>query len=70
LFEDAYRTGTGVNDLRLYLETMEEILPGKKKMIIDSSKGHRQLLLLDNGVELSPASPAILTPRPRSLEEQ
>ncbi len=71
LFEDAYRTGTGVNDLRLYLETMEEILPGRKKMIIDSSKGHRQLVLLDNGVDLAPAGPAVLAPlRQRALEEQ
>jgi regulator of protease activity HflC (stomatin/prohibitin superfamily) len=71
LFEEAYRTGAGVNDLRLYLETMEEILPGKKKMIIDSSKAHRQLMLLDNGIDLAPASPAVLMPqRQRPLEEQ
>ena len=31
---------------RLYLETMEEVLPGKKKLIIDTRAGRRQLMLL------------------------
>jgi Cu+-exporting ATPase len=29
--EAAYRTGPGVTETRLYLETMEEVLPGRKK---------------------------------------
>ncbi len=45
---------TRINGLRLYLETMEQVLPGKKKLILDSSKGRRHLLLLEDGVEIAP----------------
>jgi hypothetical protein len=45
---------------------MEQILTGKRKMIVDSSKGRRSLLLIEDGVELSPAAiPGILPERPR-----
>jgi Cu+-exporting ATPase len=37
---------------RLYLETMEAVLPGKKKLIIDSRAGRRQLMLLRDGIVL------------------
>ncbi|MEO7142040.1 MAG: FtsH protease activity modulator HflK [Bryobacteraceae bacterium] len=63
LREDAYRANPGLTDLRLYLETMEQVLPGKRKMIIDSSKGRRQLLLLEDGVELSPTAAPIVAPQ-------
>jgi hypothetical protein len=33
---------------------MEQVLPGKKKLILDSSKGRRHLLLLEDGVEIAP----------------
>ena len=65
LREEAYRANPGLTDLRLYLETMEQILPGKRKMIIDSSKGRRQLLLLDDGVELSPSAAPLVAPQPQ-----
>jgi Cu+-exporting ATPase len=37
---------------RLYLETMEAVLPGKKKLILDKSQNKRHLYLLQDGVEL------------------
>ena len=37
---------------RLYLETMEAVLPGKKKLIIDNKAGRRQLMLLRDGIVL------------------
>src|SRR5208283_365121 len=33
--EEAYRMAPDATQSRLYLETMEEVLPGKKKLIID-----------------------------------
>jgi hypothetical protein len=45
---------------------MEQILPGKRKMIVDASKGRRSLLLIEDGVELSPATiPSIVPERVR-----
>jgi Cu+-exporting ATPase len=57
--EQAYRTAPGVTETRLYLEAMEQVLPGKKKLIVDSSKGRRHLLLLEDGVEIAPPGAAI-----------
>jgi Cu+-exporting ATPase len=57
--EQAYRTAPGVTETRLYLEAMEQVLPGKKKLIVDSGKGRRHLLLLDDGVEIAPPGAAI-----------
>jgi Cu+-exporting ATPase len=55
LAEGAFNTAPAIHRLRLYLETMEQVLPGKKKLILDSSaKGHRHLLLLEDGVEIAP----------------
>ena len=50
--EAAYRSAPAATSSRLYLETMEEVLPGKKKLIVDTSKNRRQLLLLQDGVQL------------------
>jgi membrane protease subunit HflK len=64
--EAAWRLAPGPTETRLYWETIELVLPGKKKFIIDSSKARRQLVLIEDGVEiggtalnpvLSPASP-------------
>ena len=57
--EQAYRTAPGVTETRLYLETMEQVLPGKRKLIVDSGKGRRHLLLLEDGVEIAPPGAAI-----------
>ncbi len=50
--EWAFRGAAKATESRLYLETMEEVLPGKKKLIVDKSKNKRHLLLLQDGVEL------------------
>jgi HflK protein len=57
--EQAYRTAPGVTETRLYLEAMEQVLPGKKKLIVDSGKGRRHLLVLEDGVEIAPPGAAI-----------
>jgi HflK protein len=57
--EQAYRTAPGVTETRLYLEAMEQVLPGRKKLIVDSGKGRRHLLLLEDGVEIAPPGAAI-----------
>jgi membrane protease subunit HflK len=62
-FESAYRANAGLNDTRLYLETMEQVLPGKKKVIVDSGKGHRSLFLLEDGVTVAPPGPGIGAPQ-------
>lgn len=64
--ESAYRTGPGITEARLYLETMEQVLPGRKKLIVDSSRGRRHLFLLEDGVEIGPAGagPLLTGPLP------
>ena len=56
LQEKAFDTAPAIHRLRLYLETMEQVLPGKKKLILDSSTGRRHLLLLEDGVEVPPST--------------
>ena len=53
--EAAYRSGPAVTETRMYLETMEQILPGRRKMIIDANGGRRHLFLVEDGVEIGPA---------------
>ena len=50
--EAAFSTAPEATQSRLYLETMEEVLPGKKKLIIDTRAGRRQLMLLRDGIAL------------------
>ena len=52
--EEAFRTAPGPTQTRLYLETMEQVLPGRKKLIVDTSKARRHLMLMEDGVELIP----------------
>jgi Cu+-exporting ATPase len=68
-FEAAYRANAGLNDTRLYLETMEQVLPGKKKVIVDSGKGHRSLFLVDDGVMFAPSGPGIGAPQFRNPDQ-
>ena len=64
--EEAFRAAPGLTEMRLFLESMEQILPGKRKMIVDAGKGRRSLLLIEDGVELSPATiPSIVPERVR-----
>ena len=70
LAEAAFRDAPGPNQTRLYLETLEQVLPGKKKLIVDSTKARRHLLLLDDGVELtSPVMTPLVAPRPAMPQE-
>jgi len=50
--EAAFSTAPEATQSRLYLETMEVVLPGKKKLIIDAKGGRRQLMLLRDGIAL------------------
>lgn len=57
--ESAYRSAPGVTQTRLYLEAIEQALPGKSKFIVDSHKlGKRQIFFMDAlGLKLnSPAA--------------
>jgi Cu+-exporting ATPase len=55
LTEVAFRSAQAATEHRLYLETIEAVLPGKKKLIVDKHQGRRHLLLLEDGVELPAA---------------
>jgi HflK protein len=48
----AWRKAPDVTSSRLYLETVEQVLPGRNKLIVDKTKSKRQLYLLENGVSL------------------
>jgi HflK protein len=63
--ESAFRSAPGPTETRLYLETIEQVLPGKKKLIVDSTRARRQLFLLEDGVEIGgPAlNPVFSEPR-------
>jgi HflK protein len=50
--EQAFRGAPQATESRLYLETMEAVLPGKKKLILDKTRNKRHLYLLQDGVEL------------------
>jgi len=60
--EDAFRAAPALTETRLYLESMEQILPGKRKLIVDATKNRRSLLLLEDGAEISPAVIPGITP--------
>jgi P-type Cu+ transporter len=68
--EQAFRASPGTSETRLYLETMEQVLPGKKKVILDQSKGRRHLFMLDDGVEIGPASAPLIAPQPPRFREE
>jgi Cu+-exporting ATPase len=69
LAEKAFRAAPGTTETRLYLETMEQVLPGRRKMIVDSSRGRRHLLLLEDGVEIAPPTVPFLAPQAPFREE-
>jgi Cu+-exporting ATPase len=50
--ESAFRSAPAATSSRLYLETMESVLPGKRKLIVDKTKNKRQLWLLQDGAQL------------------
>jgi HflK protein len=53
---EAFRRSPNVTETRLYLETIEQVLAGKKKMIVDAPKfGRRQMLFIDQqGLPIDP----------------
>lgn len=64
LLEAEQRRNPGVTNRRLYLEAMEEVLPGRKKLILDSGAGgKRTLYSLEDGV-LLPGMGAAMQPAP------
>ncbi|MEZ5355136.1 MAG: FtsH protease activity modulator HflK [Bryobacteraceae bacterium] len=61
--EAAFRANPGVTEKRLYLETMEQVLPGRRKLIVDATRNRRHLMLMEDGVELGAAmAPAAMGP--------
>jgi len=54
---EAFKRSPNVTETRLYLETIEQVLAGKKKMIVDSSRfGRRQMLFIDpQGLPIDPS---------------
>ncbi len=65
LAEGAFKQAPGVTATRLYLESIEKVLAGRKKLIIDASKfGRRQMFFLDQqGSVIDPA--ALVAPEKR-----
>ncbi len=64
-FESAYRLAPAVHATRLYLETMEEILPGREKLIIDSRAGGRRTLFsIEDGLMMAPSGAQMAQPPP------
>jgi HflK protein len=63
--ESAFRAAPGPTETRLYLESMEQVLAGKRKMIIDARAGRRHLVLIEDGIEIGPATnPLLMAPNP------
>src|SRR5262245_3962627 len=54
---EAFKRSPNVTETRLYLETIEQVLAGKKKMIVDASRfGRRQMLFIDpQGLPIDPS---------------
>jgi regulator of protease activity HflC (stomatin/prohibitin superfamily) len=71
-FESAFRSAPGPTETRLYLETMEVVLSGRKKMIVEGGKsGRRHLMLVEDGVEIGPAAmPMAMPPARRAGGEE
>jgi HflK protein len=66
---DNYHVNPALTDLRLRLEAVEEMLPGRRKVIVDARAGRRHLLLLEDGLKIAPADVAIATPPSRNPVE-
>ncbi len=62
--ESAYRTAPAATSTRLYLEAMEDILPGRKKLVLDSNGGRRTLWTVDDGVLVAPPGAQMQQPPP------
>jgi HflK protein len=69
-FEAEYRRAPGPHATRLYLETMEQILPGRRKLILDTKGGKRTLYTIEDGVLLAPAGAQMQQPPPPFRPEE
>jgi Cu+-exporting ATPase len=68
--EAAFRSAPGPTETRLYWETIEQVLPGKKKLIVDATKARRHLFLLEDGVEIGgPTLNPLVSETPRRIPE-
>jgi modulator of FtsH protease HflK len=65
-FVEAFKTAPEVTQTRLYLEVIEQVLPGRQKLILDASKfGRRQMLFVDpQGVPLDLGSSGLNGSKP------
>ena len=62
-FESGYRSAPGPNATRLYLEVMDEILPGRRKLVLDrNGSGRRTLYAIEDDVLMLP--PGSIPPQP------
>ncbi len=68
--ESASRSAPELTRTRLYLETMEQVLPARRKFIVDSGSGRRHLLMMEDGVLLGPSGAALLTAPPGAQGER
>jgi membrane protease subunit HflK len=68
--EAAFRAAPGPTETRLYLESMEQVLTGKRKFIVDSRNGRRHLLMLEDGVELPSSLTPLMAPPNRPPREE
>ena len=64
LAERGHRAAPAANATRLYLETMEEVLPGRRKLILDTGGGRRTLFSIEDSVMLAPADARMTQPPP------
>lgn len=62
--ERAYRIAPESTATRLYIETMEEILPGRKKLLIDDAGGRRTLWTVDDDAFIVPPGAQMQQPPP------
>ena len=62
--EGEYRRAPEPTSARLYLETMDEVLPKRPKLIVDSRGGRRNLWTVEAGVMLAPSGAGMQQPPP------
>ncbi len=62
--ENEYRRNPGPTATRLYLETMDEVLPNREKLIIDSGGGKRNLWTVEDSVMIAPPGAQMQQPPP------
>jgi len=72
LRESSFRAAPGPTETRLYLETIEQVLAGKRKLILDSTKARRQLYWIDGGIQIggAPLNPVFTETSPKPQEER